>query len=265
MRTKTLALSALLGLIGAASAVAQTNVYSLNAVGYVNVTIPANSYSIITCPLFAGVDSVTGGTNTVNMLMNNGAGAPGGAGSLNGCFAYFFTPSGGYVTDQAEAIGTGKGKTSHTNGWTLNGVEQLVPGVACWFQTAASPVTFTFVGQVPQGSLTNTLYPGYNLVASAVPVSGDLQSNTVTHLINYNIGDAVYMYDPVATYTYNPGTSIGGIYEAVPSTGKGKGKGYNFNWSPGDALTYNVTQGFWYFNSSLSTPIQWVENFSINP
>ena len=38
MRTKTLILSAVAGFIGCAAALADTNVYSLNAVGYINVT-----------------------------------------------------------------------------------------------------------------------------------------------------------------------------------------------------------------------------------
>jgi hypothetical protein len=52
MRTKTLALSAVLGMLGSASLVAQNNVYSINAVGYINVTMPPG-YSIVTCPLIA--------------------------------------------------------------------------------------------------------------------------------------------------------------------------------------------------------------------
>ena len=40
MRTKTMLLSALLGGLGSVSLMAQsTNVYSLNAVGYINITV----------------------------------------------------------------------------------------------------------------------------------------------------------------------------------------------------------------------------------
>jgi hypothetical protein len=103
--------------------------------------------------------------------------------------------------------------------------------------------------------------PGYNLIASAVPVSGDLQSNSITAFTNYNQGDAFYMYDPTAKYA---NSGIGGTYKIAPSSGKGKGTGYNNNFAPSDAMTFAPTQGFWYFNSKTS-PIQWVENFSINP
>ena len=71
MRTKTLALSALLGALGTAGALAQ-NVYSLNAVGYINVTL-APGYNIVTCPL------IVSPTNTVANLFPNG---PSDAGAL---------------------------------------------------------------------------------------------------------------------------------------------------------------------------------------
>jgi hypothetical protein len=78
MRTKTLALSTILSALGAASVVAQNNVYSLNAVGYINVSCPPG-YSILTCPLIVGVDnSVSPGiTNDLNVLF------PGS--NVNGC------------------------------------------------------------------------------------------------------------------------------------------------------------------------------------
>ncbi len=61
-------LSALLGTLGSVSLMAQsTNVYSLNAVGYINVTIDPG-YNIISCPLIASPD------NTINTLLTNGTG-----------------------------------------------------------------------------------------------------------------------------------------------------------------------------------------------
>src|SRR5947207_10303632 len=48
MRTKTLLLTAALAAAGAASAMAQ-NVYSVNAVGYANVSVPSG-FSMIACP-----------------------------------------------------------------------------------------------------------------------------------------------------------------------------------------------------------------------
>src|ERR1700691_5229746 len=65
MRTKTMLLSALLGTLGSVSVMAQsTNVYSLNAVGYINITIYPG-FNMISCPLIASPD------NTINTLLSN--------------------------------------------------------------------------------------------------------------------------------------------------------------------------------------------------
>ena len=52
MRTKTLLLTAVLSAAGLASSLAQGAVYSVNAVGYVNLTVPAG-LSLIANPLDA--------------------------------------------------------------------------------------------------------------------------------------------------------------------------------------------------------------------
>lgn len=236
-------------MLGSVSVIAQTNVYSLNAVGYTTVTIPAGDFSIIACPLIVTPD------NTVSTLMNNSNG------SLTLSHVYFYSPANGYSIDDALTIGGKKGQTSNPNGWGQNGTNVLAPGVACWFQNnTANPVSFTFVGQVPTGSLTNTIAPGYNLISSAVPMTGDLQTNSISALTNYNVGDILYMYDPVQAYS----AGIGGVYDVVANTGKHPGTGYNNNWSPGDAQIFNVTQGFWYFNAT-NFSFNWVENFTVNP
>jgi hypothetical protein len=255
MRTKTLALTALLGALSSAAVMAQ-NVYSINAVGYVQVTVPANSYSILTDPLTNGV------SNAISNVVNNSTGA------YNKAIVSFFTPAGGYVIDDALPYSSagGKGKTTNPDGWSANGVEVANPGVGFWFQnTSSSPMTITFVGSVPTGTLTQTIAgPAmYNLIGSIVPVYGDLQTTAPLLLDNYHINDILYMYDPVSTYNTGGG-SIGGIYDALPTSGKAHGVPgtYNNNWSPTDATTYTPTQGFWYYNSGAS--ITWTETFSIN-
>ena len=136
------------------------------------------------------------------------------------------------------------------------------PGSAVWFDnTTANAKTLTFVGQVPQGSLTNTIVPGYNLISSAVPTSGNLCSNTITALTGYTVNDKVSMYDPSAKFAHS---GIGGIYSTAPSSGKSHGTGYNNNWGPTDPMTYAPSQGFYYFNSTAGNYV-WVENFSVNP
>ena len=242
MRTKTKVLSALLGVLGTASLMAQsTNVYSLNAVGYINVTV-VPGFNMVTCPLIGSPD------NTVNSLLNNGSGV------LNGSSVYFYQ-NGSYSEDSATT--NAKFNNGHTNGWVSNGTNVLNPGVGFWFQnTGATNLTLTFVGTVPQGSLTNTLVAGFNLVGSAVPTSGDIISNTITTLTNFNIGDNVYVYNSSnATYAE---------YSTAAAGSKFGGFGYKGEWtSAGDPITSSPGQGFWYQNSGAT--VQWVENFSVNP
>jgi len=249
MRTKTMLLSALLGTIGSVSVMAQTNVYSLNAVGYINVTCPVG-FSIISCPLVASPD------NTLNTVMNNGAGGYNGA--LDGCEVFFWQPSiANFSDDSAKPIGSNpKSQTVNTNGWALNGTNVLAPGVACWFENnTTSPITLTFVGQVPS-TVTNTLGAGFSLVGAGIPMSGDLVTNSLANLTNYNLLDQVYVYVPAITNfaTYSSGS------------GKAYGNGYNGNWTAnGDPTVPSVGEGFWYENNSTpTTNVVWVESYSVS-
>jgi len=249
MRTKTLLLSTLLGALGSVSVIAQTNVYSLNAVGYINVTCPPG-FNIISCPLIASPD------NTVGTVLNNASGA------LTGSTVYFYSPATGYTTggtDTAKTVGVGFADTTNANGWAANGTNVLSPGVACWFQNKASTnITLTFVGTVPTGSITNALVSGFNLVSSAVPMSGDLVTNSISNLTNYNIGDQLYTYDP----TKSAATAYS-IYTSTSSPFN-DGHGYNGNWTiAGDPIVPNVGQGFWYDNK-VGTTVDWVENYSVS-
>jgi hypothetical protein len=239
-------LSALLGALGSVSVMAQTNVYSLNAVGYINVTL-LPGFNQVTCPLITSPD------NTVGTVLNNSNGA------LTGSQVYFYTPSGGYdVPDTAKAIG-GKFGTTNANGWAFDGTNVASPGVGFWFDnTGTSNLVVTFVGTVPTGPITNSLVPGFNLVGSVVPVSGDIITNSLSLLTNYNIGDQVYTYNPAL-----PPASAYTIYSTA--TGKFAGYGYDGNWTTnGDPIIPAVGQGFWYDNKSASTIVNWVENYSVS-
>jgi len=289
MRTKTLALSALLGMLGSASLIAQTNVYSINAVGYVNVTLYPG-FNLITCPLIASPD------NTIATLLNNTNGQYqfGTGRNLHAAtiFQYVNGPGGpggnsGYIGGDTANM------TNVPSGWAAGGTSTINPGDAIWFFNpgtigSGSNMFATFVGTVPQSTtptnaqlsngLTNTLYPGFNLVGSIVPTSGDLITNSIS-LIGINgsgtlsrgptSGDAIFVYDPTATgsaqngYSTSTTSSSGGQYiiprKATVGTWNGGGA------SPDPSIP-NVTSAFWY-DSQLGAGINnnWVENFSINP
>jgi hypothetical protein len=185
---------------------------------------------------------------------------------------FAFTGGVGYT---ASEIGQ---PASYGSGWGNGGSDiSLTPGAAVFFQNpnpiGGANMTATFVGTVPQGLLTNSLVPGYNLVGSIVPVSGDLVTNSVTsfHGANYpSSGDYIFFYDP------NPTPSATQQIGFLPADSYSYGAWFAAN--PGftnpdtgvndDPLTTNVAQGFFYFNNTAAaTPATeyWVENFTINP
>jgi hypothetical protein len=238
MRTKTLLLSALLGALGSVSVHAQ-NVYSLNAVGYINVTLYPG-YNLITCPLLSSPD------NTINTLFSNTGGA------FNGDSIYLFQNGVGY-----SLITQGRAGSWNNSG----GTNTIMPGQAVfYFNHNATNETNTFVGTVPGGSITNTLVPGYNLVGSVVPTSGDLYSNSISALSNTtpNIGDLFYVFDPtVQSYTF--------AYKVVNIAVAKNGTSPWQESQGGDPVVPNVGEGFFYLNNTTtSTPISWVENYTVN-
>jgi len=197
MRTKTVVLSALLGLAGCASVMAQT-VYSLNTVGYVNITFPANQFVMFANPL----DTVNTYSNLFSALTDNDA----------GCYMYqwngtkyiqtaFAGPSGGGWIDLADG--------SDANSYTM------APGQGA-FLMAQNDFTNTFVGNVLQGNLTNTIFNGFTMVGSQVPQTADV----TTLGLNGALADGDYLFK------YN--------YQTLYST---------FAWSASDSTWYSLDTG----------------------
>jgi hypothetical protein len=233
MRTKTMLLSALLGALGSVSVMAQTNVYSLNAVGYINVTLEPG-YNIITCPLIASPD------NTIATLLNNTNGAYQ-SGSRNPAQVLQFT-GGVYSASDEAASGNAP------SGWASGGTITINPGQAVFFfNPSTTNMSATFVGTVPTGLVTNALIPGYNLVGSIVPVIGDIVTNPISLFTNaQSSGRTVDFID-----TYTPGV---GYLQDIYSAGA---------WQSGDPTLTNVYQGFFFFNG-FSTTNNWVEDYSVS-
>jgi hypothetical protein len=177
MRTKTLLLVAAAAAAGIATASAQTTVYSVNAVGYVNTTIP-KGFALISNPLVAQ-------TNTIAALLT---------GQVPQDTAV-------YVWDTVNK--TFKIATYDTSfGWDPVDVANtsLMPGGGVFIKNpTAAPYTITFVGEVPQGApLSTPLVAGLQIVSSQVP-----QSDTIVNLGYVGTqDDKVYQWDSTAqTYT----------------------------------------------------------------
>lgn len=166
MRTKTLLVAAVLGAAGAACAVAQT-VYSVNAVGFVNKTIPAGQFVLVANPL----DLPTNSLAAVLPDVPN-----------NTTKVWTFDPAtGGYASF-----------TKRSSGWAPATSPPLPPGIGFFIQnTGTTDFTVTFVGEVKQGDLANGYPAGFSLLGSQVPQAGKVETDLKLPAKN---GDKVWLY-----------------------------------------------------------------------
>jgi hypothetical protein len=175
MRTKALLVAAAFA-AGLATSLAQ-NVYSLNVVGYYNITVPANGFALIANQL-----------NTTNNTL---------AGLLPS------VPEGTVVykwTGTTFAISTFEEGEWNQN-FTLN------PGEGAFIKNPlpTSPLTITFVGDVLQGSLTNPIPVGFSIRSSMVPQAGGVSSVLRLPVAN---NDTVYRWTG-STYAISTWEEIG--------------------------------------------------------
>jgi len=210
MRTKTLILSALVGAAGLAAAVADP-VYSLNAVGYINVTCT---------PGFTLLANQLNSTNaTLGSLLPN---------AEDGSMFYKFMPNGSW------SIYTYYGGY----GWDPDPTTcSIQPGEGGFFlNPQTTNLVFTFVGEVPQGNLTNSLPSGLAIRSSIVPQAGTL--DTALGFTNSIDGDMFYQWT-------NQNWSICTYYGG-------------YGWDPVPVV--KVGESFFY---STSQSTKWVRNFVI--
>jgi hypothetical protein len=167
MRTTTLLCAVAAGAAGLVSAVA-AEVYSVNAVGYVNTPLKAG-FNLVSTPLNAGA-------NKVSEVMPT---AP------EGTLLYTFSAATGFSVIQYDGE------------WLPSGDTVVAPGTG-YFMKVGAAATVTYVGEVPQGELVIPLVAGFNLVGSKVPQAGKLQAD-----LKYTPadGDLVYTFDTAAGYS----------------------------------------------------------------
>jgi hypothetical protein len=201
MRTKTLLLTAVLGVASIAAALAADPVYSVNAVGYVNVVLK-KGFTIVANPLNAGDNHLSKifpanlPTGTVVFRYVNAA----------------FVPSSFAADDNGVMV------------WDDDFV--ITPGEGFFIKNPTqADVTVTFVGEVMQstaGPLANPLVAGFNLKGSMVPQSGDLKT-----ALEYpaESGDLVYRLVNGAYLPYSYGLDDNGVlnWDTVPTPAVGEG------------------------------------------
>jgi hypothetical protein len=241
MRTKTLILSGVVAALTSASVMAQ--VYSLNAVGYINVSVP-NGFSIIADQLYANGQGVAQFLSGMPTNINNTPGLLDTQlldGAHNGVTFFKLSGSGYAIV------------TANQSGWTAAGANKatqisLNPGEGIYvYNPFATNITLTFVGTVAQGAtLTNTMSAGFNMVSSIVPQSGAV--------------DSVLGLTPVKGDTAFLLTSSGFAIYSWSGTG----------WvtagsaTPGSVPTPAVGQGFFYYaNIATGATEVWTRSFTI--
>jgi hypothetical protein len=169
MRTKALFLTAALSIASVATSMA--DVFSVNVVGYVNVTL-TNGFNLLGNPL---VNS----NNTIAQVVPS---VP------EGSVLYKLNPNGTFNTDLYASGAWYDTVTENPSATTL------APGEG-FFVFSPSVSNITFVGEVKTGTNTVPLRTGFSLVSSVVPQSYELVGTnfpTVNGYQHYNLVGSAY-------------------------------------------------------------------------
>jgi hypothetical protein len=230
MRTKTLLCAAALA-AGVVSTMAQSNVYSLNVVGYVNVpTKGGGNFNMIANPL----------NNTNNLLGTLFAGF-----AQDGDQVYRWNVT---LQDLDPTIPT---YSSFSQTWTPT--MTLKPGEGVFYLNAGADKTNTFVGEVIQGSYTNPIPFGtvavvgsgsFNGFGSSIPLGGSF-TNAIVGIVPHD-GDQVYFWD----------VNIQDLSGTIPTY-----SAFSTSWTPSTTVL-NVGSGFFYLGAGANQA-QWVRNFTV--
>ncbi len=223
MRTKTLLLTAALAAAGAASAMAQ-NVYSVNAVGYVNETIPPG-FSLRVQPF-------KGGARDLATLIPN---AP------NGLTVYKLNDNGSFEIDTWNP--------APDSFWDSGGAMTIPEGKGIIVNNGGGSFVNTFVGEVAQGTagtgnqLQNPIAPGVVVRSSLVPQRG---------LLSTDLG--FIPAGALVTTQYGPDGQSFIIKNYDPTIGT-----VQDNWLDGEP-TIEIGEAFYIQSGGES----WNRNFSVN-
>jgi hypothetical protein len=190
MRTKVL-LSLAAFAVSAFAAYAQSNVYSVNIVGFVNQPLVAGQLKLVHNPL-------DNGTNTMNSV-------------------YSALPSG-----SAAYVWNGAGYSTATKPKAVWSPDLPVPTGTGLFISSPSAVTNTYVGEVlagPGESTTNVLTGVLTATGALLPYAGTLNSTNGLGLVGAPSGSVLYQYNGAG---YNTATKPKAIWSPDLSIGVGE-------------------------------------------
>jgi hypothetical protein len=201
MRTQTLLIAAAAALAAAVTSSQAQTVYSANVVGYVNITVPANSFSLI-------ANQLDTGTNTINNVLINGNLVSYGANGAGESTLLIFTGAGFAQYSYFDAADASPEPAGWYDGNGNYATNLLNPGQAIFFQNPAiSNVTVTLTGQVDQGTnIVGSVAPGFGFYSEPTALSGTALDST-----NVNFP----AQDPY------PGAGFADTYQAWTGTGYG--------------------------------------------
>jgi len=206
------------------------NVYSLNVVGYVNVTIPGGYFSAIANPLD---NTATGGNSIANLFPT----AP-----VDSSVSFWDPAAYGGAGDWV-IVGTCLGGGV----WDPDGTVQMPVAKAAQFYNAGATFVQTFVGEVKQGPYTvATMNSGsFNLLGAPAPIGGALENSLIG--LTPAVDDQVQGWDPLA---------YGGAGDwTAAETWIGS------SWDPG-TMTLAPAAAFLYYRAGGA--VTWQSNFTVN-
>ncbi len=184
MRTKTLLIAGAVLALSLATSQAQS-VYSKNVVGYVQLNL-TNGFNFVANQLDL---DLTGTNNNLRTVF--------GTNSLPNATKAWVWISGGWQAATYSAS-AGKWSGSYTNAVNT----ALNPGGGIMVQiTTAYPTNakVTFVGNVLQAAITNTVTAGFQVISTPFPLSGQVDTNFGYRPSKF---DKIYTWNPV-TQNYN--------------------------------------------------------------
>jgi hypothetical protein len=242
---------------------AQSNVYSLNVVGYVNLTVGVG-YNLISLPLQS-----SDVTSSINSVLTNSAPAaiPFGAQELS------WNPSTSKYYQPQLAGGDGNWYTD--GNFDVFSTNSLPPGNAffLFIPTVANQITgngygysnytITVVGTVLQGTNTTSVNTGYGFYGNFEPVAGDLTTNGFPVSDN----DQLTTWTPAGGYS-QPLIGLGTDDSGYDSMGNltGNPSTYPVFTTPAELVrvvfTPAVGQGFVYLRLTAGSAA-WTQTFTV--
>lgn len=282
MKTKTLLIAA--AALAAGVITSQAAVYSQNIVGYVNIVTYSNSFNFIANQLNNG----DGSNNVQNVLANStGSFVSGGTGNsqspaqtilwlpkVGGGYnnLYYWSSNDLYVLNGNSPYGP--------DGWydgnAVYATNLITPAYGFFIQNYSThAITNTVVGNVIQGSSTNTVITGFNSLSYlqplgqtpfdstnvSLPTYGDNASETGWIWIgNGNPGHSwqnVYYWSAAYLFSQDPNYIVDGY-----TPGWYDGNGNNLSTNPSSSYWPTVGQGFYLQYPGPAT--NWVSTFNSN-